>query len=316
MNNKNINKLIKNPSFLFFALSSRGLFNWINDEQYLKIAYRIAIGRKLNLKEPKTFNEKLQWLKLYDRNPEYAIMVDKYECKKYVEKRIGKEYIIPTLGVWNNYEEIDFDKLPKQFVLKCTHDSGGIIIVRDKSQFEKKKVEKKIKKCLNKNFFYGGREWPYKNVKPRIIAEQYMENTREYIEQHRNSNFINDNSVNGLIDYKFYCFNGEPRFLYISQGLENHNTACISFVSLEWKKMPFYRKDYREFVELPPKPLHLDQMIDICKVLSQGLKFVRIDLYEINEKVYFSEITLHPCSGFMPFNSVKYDKEVGDLLVL
>lgn len=166
---------VKHPTKIFIFLQNRCNFKVLPDKMYLKICYKLATGKKLDLKNPQTFNEKLQWLKLYDRKPEYTRMVDKYEAKKYVAEKIGEEYIIPTLGVWDHFDEIDFDSLPDQFVLKCTHDSGGLVIVRDKAKLDKVAAKQKIEKSLKRNYYYSGREWPYKDVKPRIIAEKYME---------------------------------------------------------------------------------------------------------------------------------------------
>jgi hypothetical protein len=275
--------------------------NMLSDKTYIKIAYFRRFHKFPNLKNPQTFNEKLQWLKLYDRNPIYTTMVDKHDAKKYVADIIGEEHIIPTLGVWERFEDIDFDALPEQFVLKCTHDSGGLAICRDKSSFDKLSAERKIKKSLKTNYYLGGREWPYKNVKPRILAEKFMSD-----EKNRNS----------LMDYKFYCFDGEPKFLYISSGLENHSTAHISFVTLDWEFAPYQRSDYANFEELPPKPERFDEMLEYCRKLSAGKSFLRVDLYEINDTVYFSELTFSPCSGHMPFKDKSHDKLIGDMLVL
>ena len=168
-------KILKNPGYIFIALSRLGFFKKMNDEKYLCIVYKIRTGKTLNLENPKTFNEKLQWLKLYDRKIEYTTMVDKYAVKQYVADKIGENHIIPTLGVWDKFEDIDFDKLPNNFVLKCTHDSGGLVICRDKSKLDMNAAKKKLNKSLKRNYFYAGREWPYKDVKPRIIAEKYLE---------------------------------------------------------------------------------------------------------------------------------------------
>ena len=245
---------LENPKKLFSFLAERGVLNWMSDEAFLKKLYKINMGEKLNLKAPKTFNEKLQWLKLYNRKPEYTKMVDKYEAKNYVANLIGAEYIIPTLGVWEKFEDIDFDALPNQFVLKCTHDSGGLVICRDKSKLNFNSAKLKINKSLKRNFYKLGREWPYKNVKPRIIAEQYMED---------------NNGKNGLMDYKFYCFNGKPEFLYISNGLEDHSTAKISFVTLDWEFADFKRLDFRPFDSLPKKPSKFMEMLELCEILSK-----------------------------------------------
>ena len=295
-----IHRVKNNPWSLFLLLFNRNKLNWLNDNAYIKLNFRASQGRKLNLENPESFNEKLQWLKLFDHNPLYTILVDKYEVKKYVDDIIGQKYVIPTYGVWDSFEEIDFSLLPDKFVLKCTHDSGGNAIVRDKSKMNLSKIEEKINHSLSVNYYESGREWPYKDVPHRIIAEEYLEDANE----------------KEIIDYKFYCFNGEPKFLYVSQGLENHRTARISFVTLEWEKAKYERRDYMPFELLPKKPTCLDEMIQISKKLSAGIPFVRVDLYEVCSKVYFSEMTFFPCSGLMPFKEIEDDYEIGNYLVL
>ena len=276
------------------------IFHYLPDSLYLRYVYWRVMGEPLHLKNPQTFNEKLQWLKLHDRNPLYTTLVDKYAVKKWVADKIGEQYIIPTLGVWNHFDEIDFDKLPNQFVLKATHDSGGLVICRNKKTFDKQAAREKLEKSLKNNFYYMGREWPYKNVPPRIIAEKYMEDEEE----------------NSLVDYKFYVFNGEPKFLYVSQGLENHATARISFLKMDWTFAPFCRMDYKPLDVLPKKPVNFKQMCHFVKILSKGTPFMRVDLYEICHHVYFSELTFYPCSGYTAFNPPQWDKKIGDWLKL
>lgn len=295
-----IKKLITDKKYRFSFLNTKGFYRFLSDEQLIKKIYYICTGTNINLSEPKSFNEKLQWLKLYDRKPVYSTMVDKHEAKKYVAERIGEEYIIPTLGVWERFDDIDFTKLPNQFVLKCTHDSGGLVIVRDKNNLDLKKSKKKIEKSLKRNYYVQGREWPYKDVKPRILAEQYMENENSQC----------------LRDYKFYCFEGEPKFLYISEGLENHATAKISFLTCDWQFAPYQRSDYKPFESLPPKPEKFNEMLFAANKLSEGHPFLRVDLYEIDGHIYFSELTFYPCGGFMPFRNPEHDIEIGEMLHL
>ncbi|SFB88815.1 ATP-grasp fold amidoligase family protein [Butyrivibrio sp. YAB3001] len=298
---------IKRPQMIWVYLSNRGLFNYMDDEKYLSIRYKCLLGRTLNIKTPLSFNEKLQWLKIHDRKQIYETMVDKYAAKGFVSERIGKEYIIPTYGVWDCFDDINFAELPNEFVIKCTHDSGGVVIVKDKNSTNIKKIKSKINKSLKKNFYLYGREWPYKNVMPRIIIEKYIWNS-----------MCGDKDIDypGLIDYKFYCFNGIPKFLYVSSGMDKHDTAAISFVSLDWKRLPFYRLDYKQLTELPPQPKCFEKMLKICKKLAEGTNFLRVDLYEVDNKVFFSEMTFYPCSGFMPFNDYKYDIQIGEYLSL
>ena len=290
---------ILHPIKIINRLAGKNIIK-MSDRAYLKLLYRERMGKKFNLDNPQTFNEKLNWLKLNDRKDIYTTMVDKYEAKKYVADLIGEEYIIPTIGKWNHFDEIDFDKLPEQFVLKCTHDSGGLSICKSKGSFNKEEAKNKINKSLKKNYYYASREWPYKNVKPRIIAEPYLENQKG----------------KGLIDYKFFCFNGTPKFLYISEGLENHETASISFLDMEFKKAKKKKKDYKEYEEIPKEPVNFEKMKELSKILSKGIAFLRVDFYEIEGRIYFSELTFYPCSGFIPFEPEEYDKIIGDMLIL
>lgn len=295
----NIKRLLKEPKYILYYID-KVLKIRIKDEKYLKLRYELRMNKKLTLTNPQTFNEKLQWLKLYDRKPEYIQMVDKYEAKKYVANIIGEEYIIPTLGVWEKFEDIDFNKLPKQFVLKCTHDSGGLVICKDKSKLNMEEIKKKINKSLKRNYYYSGREWPYKNVKPRIIIEKYMATDKQ----------------TELIDYKFFCFNGEPKFLYVSEGLSDHSTAKISFANMNYELLEFYRKDYKPFIELPKKPVNFEEMKELAKKLSKNIPFVRVDFYNVEGKIYFGELTFYPCSGYIPFEPKEYDEILGDMLEL
>src|SRR5690554_1888512 len=194
-----IKKFLLNPFKLFSLLGSKNKLKFIDDKLYLKLIYRGRIGKRLNLTNPKTFSEKIQWLKLYDRNPLYTTLVDKYEVRSIIRQEIGEDYLIPLIGVWDNFDDINFDELPNSFVLKCTHDSGGVIIVKNKNDFNINIARKKINSSLKKNYFYSGREWPYKNVKPRIIIEKFMVDTKS----------------KQLIDYKLMCFNGSPKIVQV-----------------------------------------------------------------------------------------------------
>ncbi|MGI6561546.1 MAG: ATP-grasp fold amidoligase family protein [Clostridia bacterium] len=271
----------------------------MSDEKYLKIAYKITIGKELNLTNPTTFNEKLQWLKLYDRNPLYTKLVDKYEVKEYVKEKIGEAYIIPTLGVWDSFDEIDFDALPAQFVLKCTHDSGGLIICKDKSTFDKAAARRKINRCLRHNFYWGQREWPYKNVKPRIIAEAYME----------------DKQLHELRDYKFFCFDGKVRCFKID--FDRFVKHRANYYDPDGVLLPFGEKRYmfdpNVTLEMPGD---LKKMIEIAENLAKGLRFVRVDLYYIDSRVYFGEITFYPASGMGRFEPAEWDSILGSWIKL
>ncbi|ULT56201.1 glycosyl transferase [Neobacillus drentensis] len=295
-----INKIIKQPQKIILWANWKGYLNWLPDKAYLNIMYISRMKKKLDLNNPKTFNEKLQWLKIYDRNPKYIQMVDKYEAKKYITEKIGPDFIIPTYGVWDSFDDINIERLPDQFVLKCTHDCGGLVICRDKKTLDMESARSKINRCLQRNYFYNGREWPYKNVKPRVIAEKYMRDPSSIV----------------LKDYKFYCFNGKPEFVQLSQGMEKHSTASMAFLNLDWERLPFERSDFLRIDKIPPKPLNFELMKTFAEELSQGHLFLRVDLYEINGRVYFSELTFSPTSGFIPIQPPEYDLQVGRLLEL
>ncbi len=254
------------------------------DFAYISLKYFLRFGKFPNLKNPKTYNEKLQWLKLHDRNPEYTKMVDKYEVREYITEKIGEEYLIPLLGVWDSFDEIDFDKLPDQFVLKCTHDSGGLVICKDKSKLDIEEAKKKINKCLKTNYYWHGREWPYKNVKPRIIAEKYM---------------VDDVMLeSGLTDYKFSCFNGDVDNVMLCLDRNSGDTKYY-FFDREWNLLRYNirGKNAPEDFTLP-KPSTMDKMFEIAKVLSEGFSYLRVDLYSCSDKIYFGELTFFPQSGF------------------
>ena len=271
------------------------------DELYLKVKFRQLMGKKLNLKNPQTFSEKLQWLKLYDRRPEYTTMVDKYAVKGYVAKIIGDEYIIPTLGVWDRPEDIDWDSLPNQFVLKCTHDSGGLVICRDKSKLDKKAATTKLRKTLKQNYYRKWREWPYKNVPRRIIAEQYIEPAPD---------------LKDLPDYKFFCFDGEVKALFVATDRQKEGEEVkFDFFDADFNRLPF--KQGHEHAEVTPrKPKNFEVMKKAAAQLSKGLPHARVDLYEVGDKVLFGEITLFHFSGLVPFRPEEWDKAFGDMLTL
>lgn len=296
---KLIIKFITNKDYRFAVLAGYGFYKNIPDEIYLKRLFNGILNYKLNLDNPQTFNEKLQWLKLYNRNPIYTSMVDKCDAKKYVANIIGNEYIIPSLGLWDKFDEIDFNSLPNQFVLKCTHDSGGIIIVKDKKTLEFKKVRAKIEHSMKKNYYYEWREWPYKNIKPRIIAEKYMKDQN------------NDN----LLDYKFMCFNGKVKCIFICSDRYSDSGLKVTFFNKNWNKMPFERH-YPSSNKLIPKPLNYELMIELAEKLSKGVPFLRVDFYEVNGKIYFGELTFYPGSGVEEFTPIEWDYILGSWIQL
>lgn len=295
--------LLKNPKqiyrVLIYKFSGCGLSHLIPDATFLKIQYKSILGKKLNLKNPKTFNEKLQWLKLYHRNSEHMILVDKYDVKEYIKEHLGEEYVIPTLGVWDCIEDIDFDALPEKFVLKCTHDSGSTVVCKEKSQFDLESAKKKLYEKLNSNLFWHGREWPYKALKPRIIAEQYIE----------------DPITQDLRDYKFFCFNGKVKCFKIDfDRFSNHRA---NYYDLNMNQLPFGEvvcpPDYNRTFD---KPRNFEQMIAFAEQLSKDEPFMRVDFYNIGGKIYFGELTFFPAAGFGPFVPAEWDETLGSWIDL
>ncbi|HHU55797.1 MAG TPA: glycosyl transferase [Acholeplasmataceae bacterium] len=266
---------------------------------WLKVEYYISINKDLNLSNPQTFNEKLQWLKLYDRNPQYTELVDKLEVRKYISKTIGEDYLIPLIGVWDKFEDIDFDKLPNQFVLKPTHTSGNVFICKDKSAIDYLKLEKEINDWLEREYYWVHREWPYKNIKPRIICEKYMV----------------DESGDELKDYKFMCFNGEVKCSFVCLNRNSPKGLNVDFYDMDWKPMPFERH-YSNSGKRTPKPKTFDEMVRISQLLSKDITFVRIDFYEVNGKLFIGEITFYPGSGFEEFTPESYDYLLGSWIKL
>ncbi|MDY5122817.1 MAG: ATP-grasp fold amidoligase family protein [Treponema sp.] len=290
-----VKKILPDNLVYFFACKP-----WLSDEKYLKQKYKKIFRKDLNLENPQTFSEKLQWLKLYNRNPEYTKMVDKYEAKKYVASIIGEEYIVPTYGVWNKFSEIDFESLPNQFVLKTTHDSGGVVICKDKAKFDYKAAKKKLTKSLKRNYYWLGREWPYKNVKPRIIAEKYLE----------------DKGTGELRDYKFFSSAGKVLYLFVvsDRQLKNSDTK-IDYFDLDYNRL-ILKNGYEMSAKIPEKPLNFTKMLRLAETLSKNIQFVRVDFYEHNGNVYFGELTFFDDSGFTPFEPEIWDYKLGEMIHL
>lgn len=295
-------KILKNPGYIFIALSRLGFFKKMNDEKYLCIVYKIRTGKTLNLENPKTFNEKLQWLKLYDRKIEYTTMVDKYAVKQYVADKIGENHIIPTLGVWDKFEDIDFDKLPNNFVLKCTHDSGGLVICRDKSKLDMNAAKKKLNKSLKRNYFYAGREWPYKDVKPRIIAEKYLEEKGKTVPE----------------DYKVYCINGKPIYIVVFHNRFNHGEELSETVyNTAWEPQYISLDEHFKVSNIVESVSEcLDKMLEYSEILSENICQSRIDFYIVNNHLYFGEITLYTASGFQKMIPEEMDYKLGQMIKL
>lgn len=268
------------------------------DRVYLKKLYKKRMGKELNLNSPETFNEKLNWLKLYDRRPEYTMMVDKYEVRKFVEEKVGKQYLIPLLGCWNQVDEIDFEALPSEFVLKCNHDNG-VIICKDKNVLNIEQTKKELQFHLNRNYYKKAREWPYKNVERKIICEEYMSD--EF------------NESDELIDYKFFCFNGEIKTICIIQNRSSNET--IDYVDVNFEYMSIRDKCPNSYL-LREKPVCFEEMIMIAKRLSAGIPHVRVDLYCINQKAYFGEMTFFDDGGFGHKEPLFWEKEFGNWIEL
>lgn len=270
------------------------------DKLYLTLLFRFKMGYWIDWKNPKTFSEKLQWLKLYDRKPEYVKMVDKYEAKQYVAKIIGNNYIIPTLGIWDKFEDIDFDNLPNKFVLKTTHGGGGsgVVICKDKTKFNLDDCKKRINRSMKQNIYKSLREWPYKNIKPRIIAEEYIGTGGDYIK-----------------DYKLFCFNGEPKAILIANGRFVEPETYFDYFDMDFNHFPFKQggPNYHSKIDIPPL---FNEMKDIAKKLSKGLAHVRIDLYEFKGKLKFGEITFFDSSGFEKFEPEDWAVTFGDWIKL
>lgn len=276
------------------------IFRFLPDSVYLRIAFFLKFKRKLNLKKPTSFSEKLQWLKLNQRNDIFPLLVDKYRVKDYLGKIIGNEYIIQTLGVWDSFDEIDFDLLPSKFVLKCNHDSGGIVICKDKRFLDKEKAKIILETHLKRNYYWHGREWAYKNVQPVIIAEELIE------------------TVDGsdLKDYKFFCFNGKMKVFKVDCDRFSGHQAYYFDENLQ--VLPFSEKIFKpkDFDQSPKLPGNIKEMIELAEKIAEPLKFARVDFYSNNGKIYFGEITLYPASGMDVFDPEEWDYKLGSMLNL
>lgn len=294
----NIKHLLADPLYRFGLLDSIGLYSKWDDEKYLKKYYKAREGKELDLVNPKTLNEKIQWLKLYNRNPIYTTMADKAEAKNYVSRIIGEKYIIKTLGVWDDFDEINFEFLPDEFILKCTHDSGDVFICVDKNSFDMEEAREKITKRLKKNYYYHGREWVYKDVRPRIIAEELLKNK--------------DGSP--LVDYKFYCYGGKPVYFMYSLGEADHNVRNHKF-DMELNSIDhLFKKECAIKEEDIVLPDNINEMIKIVTKLCEGFPHLRVDLYNVDGKIYFGELTFYTSSGFIHIDSKEYSDYLASLI--
>lgn len=270
---------------------------WVPSKIYIKIQYRNYTGKRLDLRNPQTFNEKLQWLKLYDRNPLYTNLVDKYKVREFISQTIGEEYLIPLLGVWDKFDEIDFGELPNKFVLKPNHTSGDVFICKDKTKVNFDELRTKVNAWLEREYYWEHREWPYKNIKPRIFAEKYM---------------VDESGVE-LKDYKFFCFNGEPKALYVAtdRGIDTR----FNFYDMQFNQLPFMQH-YKNSTKKINKPQGFDEMVILATTLSTGIPHVRVDFYDVNGKIYFGELTFYHLSGLEKFEPDEWDYKLGSWLEL
>lgn len=306
---KTLKKVLTDRDYRTIRLAKAGMLFFMSDRDYLMMQFQARMHRPLNLDNPQLFSEKLQWLKLNDQNPLYTQLVDKYRVREYIADKIGEEYLIPLLGVWDDPNDIDFDALPDKFVLKCNHNSGtGMCICRDKSSLNYDVVRKNLKKGLRENFYLRCREWPYKDVPRKIIAEKYIESDSHALNQ------------KGLDDYRIYCFHGEPRLIYAYQsgtlafGNKPGIESCDIF-DTNWEHLPFRQKSPNAATK-PLPPANLSKMLEISRCLSDNHVFMRVDFYEVDGKIYIGELTLYPGGGMAPFYPEEWDERIGTWLKL
>lgn len=290
---------LKNQLYLWGAAYAFKIQKYIPPKVWWELYFRKKMGYWCNLWFPKTFNEKLCWLKFNYHNPLYTIMADKVAVKQYVANIIGEDHIIPTLNTYKNVNEVNWEELPEQFVIKCNHDNGSTLICKDKGIFDIKKAEAHLASHLAVNFYTYHYEWAYKNITPMILVEKLLQDDR-YAE---------------IMDYKFYCFDGIPRFLYVSTCSENHTNCRMSFMTTDWQLAPFQKRTCPMLENVPTKPSCFEEMMQIASQLSSGMPFLRVDLYEVGKHVFFSELTAYPTAGVISF-SKEWDKKIGDMLHL
>lgn len=295
-------KYLTNSDYRFLVNSNITGCPQMSDEDFLRRKFKICMGRELDLDHPKTLNEKLQWLKLYDRRPEYTMMVDKYLVRDYIREKLGEEYLIPLLGVWDSPDEINFDALPDKFVLKCNHNSGlGMCICNDKSKLDIQKVKAELRKGLAQDYYLTSREWPYKDVPRKIICEKFMSNRGEA----------------DLKDYKIQCVNGKIDHIFVCVGRSDPQNIRYYYFDEAWNYLPYSINERCDAELLQSlKPATFSKMVEIANILSTGLPEVRVDLYEINGKTYFGELTFYTQSGFDTSITHEADCEIGERFVL
>ena len=281
--------LLKTPGIMIEPLGRRKLLNWMSDEMYLKLLYKGRMGKKLNLKNPKTFN-----VKIHDHNPEYIEWVDKIKAKENIVNIFGQEYVVPTLAIWEKAEDIDFSSIPSKCVLKCNHDQGSTIIYERGCDCEK--IRRHFQERLKRNPYVATREWPYKSVASKIMCEPFL--------------------AENIVDYKFFCFEGKVGMINVGMKDPAKHITYVTFLDKAWNYMPFQRNDFSPVETLPEKPESLDKMISMAEKLAANRHFVRIDFYSIDQHIYFSEFTLYPTSGLIRFQPEDGDEILGELIKL
>ena len=294
-------KAIRNPKKAIRVSLGRIVDTFVNvlpDQLFIKLQFRINVGYWPNLKNPKSFNEKLQWLKFNDIHPEYTKLVDKVDAKLYVESIVGNKYIIPTLGVWDNVEDIDWASLPNQFVVKATNDSGGVVVCKDKNKLDIEQARIKLKGLGGRDYTLYNKEYPYHDVSHRFIAEAYME----------------DESGYELKDYKIFCSYGKPKFLFVATGRQQHDTR-FDFYDTEFNHLPVLN-GHDNADTWPTKPQNYAEMLEVAAKLSEGFPQIRVDLYNCNGKIYFGELTFFHWSGTVPFEPREWDYKFGEMITL
>lgn len=295
---RKIKAVISDPRVIGIKLLYR-LSPLLPDKLYLQLLFPLKVGYKLDLDNPQTYNEKLQWIKLYHRKPIMSVMADKYAAKQFIADIIGEEYIVKNYGVWERFDDIDFSTLPESFVLKTTHDQGGVVVVKDKNKLDVKKAKAKLEMHLKRGTYHLMKEWPYKNIQPRIIAEELLIDTEK----------------GDLWDYKFYCFNGEPKLMYISHGRQV-DTTYLDFYDMDFEKQDISRPGFSASEKKINKPEQWELMKELSRKLSAGWPHLRVDFYCIEGELYLGELTFFTGGGMKPFYPESWDYKLGSYIEL
>lgn len=304
-----IKKYLENPWMVYCALTSKGLTKWIPDKAHLRLMYRASLGTWPNLDSPETFAEKMQWLKIHDHRSVYTTMVDKYRAKEFIASKVGPAYVVKTLDAWSSADAIDVSSLPEKFVLKTNHDCGGVLICTDRDSFDIDGAKDFFRRRLKRNYFFGCREWPYKNVKPIIFAEEFLDS--------KDGNGHNEGDTwEGIDEFDFFCFDGEPRLISYCYGDKNDSEKRYNdFYDSEWKLLPL-TMGYASSQESIPAPKQLDEMLELSRRLSEGIPFLRVDLFICGEHVLVGELTFYPWGGFTPFSPAEAEISLGHMVNL